>query len=55
MAMFKLVVKFPSRNRPNKFKTRLDEYIGGCSGNHHVRFIITMDEDDINKGFVRKK
>jgi hypothetical protein len=39
-------VKFPSRNRPEKFKSILDQYIGGCSGKHHVRFVITMDEDD---------
>ena len=44
--MYKLIVKFPSRNRPEKFKSILDQYIGGCSGKHHVRFVITMDEDD---------
>lgn len=44
--MYKLLVKFPSRNRPEKFKTRLNEYIGACSGKHQVRFVISMDEDD---------
>ena len=44
--MYKLLVKFPSRNRPEKFKTRLNEYVGSCSGKHHVRFVISMDEDD---------
>jgi hypothetical protein len=44
--MYKLLVKFPSRNRPEKFKSILDQYIGGCSGKHHVRFVITLDEDD---------
>ena len=44
--MFKLLVKFPSRNRPQKFKSTVEQYVGGCSGKHHVRFVITMDEDD---------
>ena len=44
--MYKLLVKFPSRNRPEKFKSILDQYVGGRSGKHHVRFVITMDEDD---------
>jgi hypothetical protein len=44
--MYKLLVKFPSRNRPNKFKSILEQYIGACSGKHHVRFVITLDEDD---------
>ena len=44
--MFKLLVKFPSRNRPEKFKSILNRYVEWLSGKHSVRFIITMDEDD---------
>ena len=44
--MSKLIIKFPSRNRPNKFKKVLTDYINFLSGNHDVRFIITMDYDD---------
>lgn len=44
--MSKLLIKFPSRNRPEKFKTVLKGYIDNLSGNHDVRFVITMDSDD---------
>ena len=42
----KLVIKFPTRSRPHKFKPLLDKYIDFLSGKHDVRFVITMDEDD---------
>jgi hypothetical protein len=44
--MSKLLIKFPTRNRPEKFKTVLKKYIDFLSGNHDVRFVITMDNDD---------
>tara|TARA_R100001082_G_scaffold109370_1_gene86408 strand:- start:2110 stop:2796 length:687 start_codon:yes stop_codon:yes gene_type:complete len=44
--MSKLLIKFPSRNRPDKFKKVLRKYIDFLSGNHDVRFVISMDEDD---------
>jgi len=44
--MSKLLIKFPSRNRPEKFKKVLSKYIDNLSGNHDVRFVITMDTDD---------
>ena len=44
--MFKLLVKFPSRNRPEKFQSILNKYIDWKSGKHDIRFVITMDEDD---------
>ena len=44
--MSKLLIKFPSRNRPEKFKKVLTDYIDFLSGNHDVRFVITMDHDD---------
>jgi len=44
--MKKLLIKFPTRNRPEKFKKVLQLYIDMLSGKHDVRFVITMDEDD---------
>jgi hypothetical protein len=44
--MPKLIIKFPTRNRPDKFKKVLQLYIDGLSGKHDVKFVITMDEDD---------
>ena len=44
--MNRLVVKFPTRNRPDKFKAVLDLYISRLSGKHDVQFILTMDADD---------
>jgi len=44
--MSKLLIKFPTRNRPDKFKHILDKTINHLSGNHNVRFVITMDTDD---------
>jgi len=44
--MSKLLVKFPSRNRPDKFKNILDDYTSKVSGKHEVRFVISMDSDD---------
>ena len=42
----KLIYKFPSRNRPDKFKHVLSKSIDLLSGNHDVRFVITLDNDD---------
>lgn len=44
--MKKLVVKFPTRNRPEKFKAIFSRYLTFLSGRHDVQFVITMDEDD---------
>ena len=44
--MPKLLIKFPTRNRPEKFKKVLQLYIDGLSGKHDVKFVITMDHDD---------
>ena len=44
--MSKIVVKFPTRSRPEKFKQVLQKYIDFLSGKHELRFVITMDEDD---------
>jgi hypothetical protein len=44
--MGRLVIKFPSRNRPEKFKARFDRYASFLSGRHAVRFVLTFDQDD---------
>jgi hypothetical protein len=44
--MGRLVIKFPSRNRPEKFKSVFTKYLTFLSGRHYVRFILTLDEDD---------
>lgn len=44
--MSKLVIKFPTRNRPDKFKTVFSKYISFLSGHHDVRFVVSMDEND---------
>lgn len=42
----KIVVKFPTRNRPEKFMGVLDRYIGMLSSMHEVHFVISYDYDD---------
>jgi hypothetical protein len=42
-----LLVKFPTRNRPEKFFKALDSYYSLLSGKQNVKFLITCDTDDI--------
>ena len=44
--MNRLVIKFPTRNRPDKFKIVFGRYLTFLGGQNDVRFIITLDEDD---------
>ena len=44
--MSRLVIKFPTRNRPDKFKTVFRKYVSFLSGRHDVRFVVSMDEND---------
>jgi hypothetical protein len=44
--MSRLVIKFPTRNRPEKFKAVFSRYLTFLSGRHDVQFIITMDTND---------
>ena len=53
--MSKILIKFPTRNRPDKFKNVLEKTIKFLSGNHNVRFIITMDEDDLTMNNKKMK
>lgn len=42
----KLIIKFPTRNRPEKFKEVFELYETKLSGMHNVLFVVTMDYDD---------
>lgn len=42
----RLVVKFPTRGRPDKFASVLDRYINFVSGQHEVHFVVSFDHDD---------
>ena len=44
--MEKLIVKFPTRNRPDKFKQVFADYVNFLDDEYKTRFVITMDEDD---------
>ena len=45
--MSKLLIKFATRNRPEKFKNRLTRYRDLLSGDHDVRFVVSCDNDDL--------
>jgi len=42
----KIVIKFPTRNRPQKFLEVFHRYQEYLSGKHDVRFIVSIDDDD---------
>jgi hypothetical protein len=44
--MSRLVVKMPTRGRPQKFISVLDRYVNFCSGMQDVQFLISLDHDD---------
>jgi len=52
----KLLIKFPTRARKNKFLVTLRKYYTFLSKKHDVHFLISMDEDDVemNNDFVRE-
>jgi len=52
-----LLVKFPTRERKDKFFTVLDKYYDYLSGKNNVKFLITCDSDDItmNNDEVKEK
>jgi hypothetical protein len=41
-----ITIKFPTRNRPEKFREVFEIYQSYLSGKHAVRFVVSMDEDD---------
>lgn len=42
-----LLIKFPTRSRPDKFLKTLDQYYNLLSGKRNVHFLITCDNDDL--------
>ena len=42
----KFLFKFPSRGRPEQFKTTLKKHLECLSGNHSYRFVFSFDNDD---------
>ena len=44
--MTDLLIKFPSRTRPNLFKQKLDACINLLSGELNIKFIFSFDSDD---------
>ena len=53
----KLLIKFPTRQRPTMFFDTLGKYITMSSGKHEIEYIISMDEDDntMNNEAVQKR
>lgn len=53
----KLLIKFPTRQRPTMFFDTLQKYINMSSGKHHIEYVISMDEDDstMNNDAVRSR
>lgn len=41
-----ILIKFPSRGRPEKFKQVLSHYINKQSNQHNIKFICSFDADD---------
>lgn len=44
--MFDLLIKFPTRGRPDKFRSQFDKYYNMLSGQLKVKFVVSMDHDD---------
>ena len=44
--MIDLLIKYPTRSRPELFKTILSEYVSKLSGKYNVKFIVSMDTND---------
>jgi hypothetical protein len=42
----RLVIKYPTRGRPDKFTTLIDRYINFLSGRNDVHFVVSFDHDD---------
>ena len=42
----KILVKFPSRERPLKFKTTIEKYIMMSADKENIQYLISLDKDD---------
>ena len=54
---YKILVKYPIRNRPDKFFKTLDKYINLSKNKDNIDFLVTMDNDDtkMNTSKVKDK
>ena len=53
--MYDLLIKYPTRERPEIFKTLINQYIKNLSGKRKIKFIISLDNNDSscnNKNFI---
>ena len=46
--MIDLLIKYPTRSRPDKFKNILSEYVKKLSGKYKVKFIISIPSNQSN-------
>ena len=44
--MIDLLIKYPTRSRPEQFKNILQQYVSKLSGKYKVKFIVSMDNND---------
>lgn len=44
--MSRLLVKIPTRNRPDRFRNLINQLLQHLSGENEVRFVISLDHDD---------
>ena len=44
--MSRLLIKFATRNRPEKFKDRMNRFRNLASGKHEIRYVVSCDHDD---------
>ena len=44
--MYDLLIKYPTRERPEIFKNILTKYIEKLSGKYNIKFIISLDDND---------
>ena len=45
--MKKILIKFPSRGRPEKFKSTLEKHIESLSKDNDIKFVFSFDNDDL--------
>ena len=52
----KILLKYPTRQRPAKFMANLTNYISKSSGKHDILVLVTMDKDDVlmNNSLIQK-
>lgn len=46
--MYKILVKYPTKSRPDLFLKTLSEYIQRAVNNHAIQYLVSIDEDDVS-------